>query len=162
MLDSLRRMGRDVGRGLNRAVESLAEGWRELWTRSGSALTRFRREKDEPAAPAAGFPVWGLLGAEALENDREIVVRLEVPGLDPKGCDIVVEGGTLYVRGEKRHEREVNDARYYLTECAYGYFERALPLPDNVDAEGAKANYRNGVLTVRLPKVRPARRITVH
>jgi HSP20 family protein len=160
MLDSLRRIGRDVGRGLNRAVESLAEGWRELLTRSGSTLTRFRRDRDEVAS--AGFPVWSLLGAEAFESDREIVVRLEVPGLEPKDCDIAVEGNTLYVRGEKRHEREVNDARYYLAECAYGYFERALPLPDNVDADRARASYRNGVLTVRLPKIRPARRIPVH
>lgn len=162
MLDSLKRMSQDVGRGINRAVENLAEGWRELWTRSSSALTRFRRDRDEPAAPAAGFPVWGLLGAEAFENDREIVVRVEVPGLEPRDCDIVVEGGTLYVRGEKRHEREMSDSRYYLAECACGYFERALPLPDNVDTARAKASYRNGVLTVRLPKTRPARRITVH
>lgn len=162
MLESLKRMGQDVGRGINRAVESLAEGWRELWSRSGGALTRFRRRDDEPAVPVGGFPSWGLLGADAFETDREIVVRLEVPGLERDDFEIAVQGGTLYIRGEKRHEREVNESRYYLAECAYGYFERALPLPDNVDADRARASYRNGVLTVRLPKTRPAQRITVH
>ncbi len=165
MLDSLKKVGHDVGRGVTRAWSSLAEGWRELWSRSGGALTRFRGDREEDDFPAWDvIPRWGMLAGDVYENDREIVVRLEAPGLDKDNFELAVEGMTLRISGEKAHEREENAAHYYLRERAYGRFERTLPLPEEVDVNRARANYKNGVLTVRLPKVRAAnvRRITVH
>lgn len=164
MLESLKRVGHDLSSGVQRALVRLAEGWRELRRRSGRALTPFfgkREEGDEPLS-ADTFPRWGLLAGEIYDNDREVVVRLEVPGLDGRDIEVTAEHGLLTIRGEKRREREEHGGRYYLAECAYGWFERTLPLPDNVDASGARARYRHGVLTVRLPKIVPARRITVH
>jgi HSP20 family protein len=60
----------------------------------------------------------------------------------------------LIVRGEKRMQREREDGNYHIVECAYGSFERAIPLPAEVDANKAKADYKRGVLKVELPKLK--------
>lgn len=163
MLESLKRVGQGLGAGVQRALSNLAEGWRELRSRSGRALTPFHVRQEEADLVAVDrFPRWGLLSSEIYENAHEVVVRVEVPGLDGKDIEVTAEDGMLYIRGEKHRSREEDTGRYYLAECAYGWFERALPLPYDVDTSRATARYRNGVLTVRLPKTNPARRITVH
>ncbi len=141
--------------GLRQAFESIAEGWRHLRERAARALTRFtHRPTDEEADQErmARSPRWGLLPAEVKEEKDRIVVRLEVPGMEPDRFDIQVLGDTLIVRGEKVAERERIGGRYYLLERAYGAFERVVPLPVRVEASGAEATYRRGVLTVTLPK----------
>ncbi|OGS95139.1 MAG: heat-shock protein [Gallionellales bacterium RIFCSPLOWO2_02_FULL_57_47] len=156
MLDSLKQTGKNIGRELSRTWESLSEGWRELLSRSGNALTHFSRNKDEtqPEKGAlATSPRWSLLAGEVEETDREIVVRVEVPGMDKKDCRITIEGNMLYLSGEKHFERETSDSTYHVMERAYGAFQRTIPLPRNVDTDKAEANYKNGVLSIRLPKV---------
>lgn len=163
---SLGRMGRNMERGLARAWSTVADGWRELWQRSSGALTRFVRKDNgniDGDLPAY-FPRWGLMAGEVLAADREIIVRLEAPGLEPKDYEVVVENGRLILRGEKRLAREAGNEMYYVMECAYGQFERVVPLPAEVDAARAQAVYRHGVITVRLPRrhTDQARRIAVH
>ena len=156
MLGSLKQTGKNIGRELSRTWESLSEGWRELLSRSSNALTHFSRNKDEtqPEKGAlATFPRWSLLAGEVEETDREIVVRVEVPGMDKKDCRITIEGNMLYLSGEKHFERETSDSTYHVMERAYGAFQRTIPLPRNVDTNNAEANYKNGVLSIRLPKV---------
>lgn len=155
MLDSLKEAGMNIGRELNRAWESLSEGWRELLSRSSNALTHFSRGKEEVAisgSDLARFPRWGLLAGEVEETAKDILVRVELPGLEKEDCSITIEGNMLYMSGEKRIERETGDSTYHVMERAYGSFQRAIPLPRNVDADKAEASYRNGVLTVRVPK----------
>ena len=169
MLQTLKRVGKDVGRELGRAWENLSDGWREMLSRSGEALTHFSRDKDVEAAEMGGlslarFPNWGMLAGEVVETDKEIVVCVEVPGMEKDDCEITVEGNTLILKGEKHFERETGEGTFHLMERAYGNFERAIPLPQNVDGNAAEASYKNGVLSVRLPKVEGglAKRITVH
>lgn len=155
MLDSLKQAGMNIGREINRAWESLSEGWRELLSRSSNALTHFSRGKEEVAisgSDLARFPRWGLLAGEVEETAKDILVRVELPGLEKEDCSIIIEGNMLYMSGEKRIERETGDSTYHVMERAYGSFQRAIPLPRNVDADKAEASYRNGVLTVRVPK----------
>ena len=153
MLDSLKQAGRTIGRELNRAWESLAEGWRELLSRSGDALTHFARDKDADQQTAlATFPHWSLLAGEVEETSNDVVVRVEVPGMKKEDCSISIEGNTLKLSGEKHIERETHDSTYHVMERAYGAFQRSIPLPRNVDIDRAEASYSNGVLTVRLPK----------
>ncbi len=159
MLDSLKQAGKNIGRDLSRTWENISEGWRELLNHSSEALTQFTRHKDEEhgehgassALPA--FPRWSLLAGEMEETDKEIVVRLELPGMEKEDCHITIDGGMLYLRGEKRFERTTQDSTYHVMERAYGAFQRAIPLPRNVDTDNAQASYKNGVLTVRLPKL---------
>lgn len=155
MLDSLKRVGKEIGRELNRTWENLSEGWRELLSRSSNALTHFTKKQEdslESETSLAKFPSWSLLAGEVVETDQSIIVRLEVPGMEKEDCNITIEGNTLYLSGEKRFSRETEDGQYHIMERAYGSFQRAIPLAHNVDSEKAEASYKNGVLTVRLPK----------
>lgn len=157
MLDSLKQAGINIGRELGRTWENLSDGWRELLSRSGEALTHFSRNKDEAHRGGGGalatFPRWGLLAGEVEETDKDIVVRVEVPGMEKEDCRITIEDNLLCLSGEKRYARETSDSTYYVMERAYGAFQRTIPLPRNVDAEKAEASYKNGVLSIRLPKV---------
>lgn len=156
MLDSLKEAGKNIGRELSRTWENLSEGWRELLSRSSNALTHFSHGKEE-ARPESGalatFPRWSLLAGEVEETDKEILVRVEVPGMEKEDCRITIEGNTLCLSGEKRVERETRDSTYHVMERAYGAFQRTIPLPRNVDVDKAEASYKNGVLSIRLPKV---------
>ncbi|HCN88641.1 MAG TPA: heat-shock protein [Oxalobacteraceae bacterium] len=155
MLNSLKQTGRNIGHEIGRTWENLSEGWRELLSRSSDALTHFARNKDEKQGEKgalATFPQWSLLAGEVEETGKEIVVRVELPGMEKDDCSITIEGNILYLSGEKRFERDTDDSTYHVMERAYGAFQRTIPLPRNVDMEKAKASFKNGVLTVRLPK----------
>ena len=157
MLDSLKQAGKNIGRDIGRAWGNLSEGWRELLSRSSDALTHFSRnnkhEVQQESGSLATFPRWSLLAGEVEETDKEIVVRVEVPGMEKEDCRITIEDNLLYLSGEKRFERETNNSTYHVMERAYGSFQRTIPLPRNVDTDKAEANYKNGVLSIRLPKV---------
>jgi HSP20 family protein len=167
MLETLQQFGRGIGRDLARGWESLTEGWRELLARSANALTRFTR-RDEPKGARgevipADAPRWSLLAGDVVDAGADIIVRLELPGVEKADCEAVVEGNVLYVRGEKRVDSTAVSGSYFIRQCAYGSFERAIPLPCAVHADRAEAQFRNGVLTVRLPKAEEpsARRIRI-
>ena len=159
MLNTLKQTGRTISREINRAWDNLSEGWRELLTRSSHALTPFSRGKDlaDPQARVVdivppGFPRWSLLAAELEETPRDVLVRIELPGLDRDDCHVTIEGNVLRISGEKRFERDTEESTYHVMERAYGAFVRTMPLPRNVNADKAEASFRHGVLTVRLPK----------
>jgi HSP20 family protein len=87
------------------------------------------------------------------ENDNEIRLELELPGLKPEDVEIMAENGVLTVRGEKRSERKENeDNRYQVVERTYGTFLRTFQLPLGVDEEQIKADFESGVLTLHIPK----------
>jgi HSP20 family protein len=122
-------------------------------TRRG-ALGSFEREMQDLLSRIAPWR-WseGATLAPATDIYREdgtLVVRTELPGVDPEAIDVEVVGTTLRIRGEKRHEREVADADRYVYECRYGKFERDVPLPEGVDASAVVARFDHGVLTVRI------------
>lgn len=156
-----------IREGLTQAWETLAEGWHDLREKASHALTRFQPKTSalEPTDQTfiRNAARWGLLAAEVSEDDHQVIVKLEVPGMDPENFDLQVVENYLVVRGEKRLEREERKGRYYMMERAYGSFERAIPLPGEVDESAAKARYRHGVLRIELPKSRTsqARRIEV-
>ena len=86
------------------------------------------------------------------ETENDVVVRAEIPGIDAKEVDVSVVGDVLYLRGEKREEKEEDDRGWHRVERRYGSFSRAIPLPCHVDPEKAKATADKGVLTVHLGK----------
>lgn len=150
--------------GLHHFRDGLSEGWQQLRERASQAMTRFKpiaahdgveTAEEQLIARAAR---WGLLAAEVEERDRDIVVRLEVPGMEAGDFVLSVQENYLLVRGEKHARREQQDGRYHILECAYGHFERAIPLPSGVDEDAARASYKKGVLTVSLPKLASSQR----
>jgi HSP20 family protein len=98
-----------------------------------------------------------MIGGDVFDDDRRIVVRLEVPGMSKQDFDIEVLDEVLLVRGEKRFERESSEGRWRVLQCAYGSFSRRVPLPVKVLPDKASASYRDGVLRIELPKAEPGR-----
>jgi len=86
------------------------------------------------------------------ESDGEMTVKMEVPGVEKDQIQLTVADDHLVVRGEARKEKEEKKRNYYRQEIRYGAFQRAVPLPVEVDAARAKAELKNGMLTVTLPK----------
>jgi HSP20 family protein len=86
------------------------------------------------------------------EDENEIGVRCDLPGVDKKDIDISFSGNSLIIKGEKKGGEEKKDSRYYRKESWSGSFQRNITLPDGVDADKARAELKNGVLSVRLPK----------
>ena len=86
------------------------------------------------------------------ETDHELVVKADIPDMEMKDIDVQMENGTLTLRGERKFETNKNEGGWLRVERSYGSFERAFTLPDTVNPEGVKADYKNGVLTVTLPK----------
>lgn len=120
-----------------------------------------QEERDYWPAPLA----WsGLPAVDFKETDDAFHVTAEVPGLSEKDINIELTGKRLILRGEKKDTREEKRGAYCYTECSYGSFQRAIPLPCEIDADNIQATCRHGVLRLRLPKAESdrARRIQVH
>jgi len=86
------------------------------------------------------------------ETEHELVVKADVPDVDPKDLDIRVENNILTIRGERKFEKKVDENNYLRVERAYGSFARSFTLANTVNAEAIKADYQNGVLTLSIPK----------
>jgi HSP20 family protein len=99
-----------------------------------------------------------LPSLDVAETKNEIVVKAEVPGLDPKDIDISLSDGLLTIKGEKKQEREEKEENYHLVERSYGAFTRSIQLPKEVQSDKISASYKNGVLKVTLPKSEEAKK----
>ena len=100
---------------------------------------------------------------DVLDQDDALVVRTEVPGVDPESIDVTVESGTLTIKGSRSFENEENTENYHRKEIFEGSFERTILLPEGADAEAVTAASKDGILEISIPK-RPEvlpRRITV-
>jgi HSP20 family protein len=86
------------------------------------------------------------------ETEHELVVKADLPEVDPKDLDIRVENNILTIRGERKFEKNVNEENYLRVERAYGSFARSFTLANTVNSEAIKADYQNGVLTLSIPK----------
>jgi HSP20 family protein len=84
-------------------------------------------------------------------GDHEVVIKAELPDLTREDIDITMDKGTLTIKGEKKFSNEVKEEQYHRIERNYGSFSRSFTLPQTVDAGKVAAEYKNGVLTVRLP-----------
>ena len=140
---SLVRRGRPVG--LDRA---------RIWPFEGLFGDLF--ENLESELPFR-WPVWESCefspAVEVRESGKEVTVTAEVPGIEKDELDISVQDGTLTLKGEKKREEEHNEGDSHRVERLYGRFERRIALSEHVDREHVEATYKNGVLTIRLPKL---------
>jgi HSP20 family protein len=150
----------DIRQGLSSFLDSVADGWQHLRQSASSALTGFspgeqtnlpqRSDVDDGFyLPSIG---WSMLGGDLFEDDKRVVVRVEVPGMEKDELNVEVQDDRVLIHGEKRFEREDTEGRYRLLQCAYGNFRRVVVLPAAVLPDQAKATYKNGVLRLELPK----------
>lgn len=86
------------------------------------------------------------------EESKHYTINVEVPGVEEKDIDVTVADGTLTIRGEKRHEQEDRDKQYHRVERGYGAFQRMISLPHDANEEAVEARFKNGILTLTVPK----------
>lgn len=91
---------------------------------------------------------------EIVEQDEKVIVRAEVPGVDKNDLEILVTDATVTLKGKSADELKENKANYYCSEILHGTFCRKLALPHEVDADKAKASFKNGLLVLTLPKLK--------
>ena len=95
---------------------------------------------------------------DVAETKNEIVVKAEVPGMDPKDIDVSLSDGILTIKGEKKQEKEKKEEDYHLVERSYGSFTRSVQLPAQVRSDKIQASHKNGVLRIVLPKSEEAKK----
>lgn len=116
---------------------------------------------EEVATTAPIMPTW-----DVITRGEDLVVRAELPGVDPGAIDISVTGDLLRISGERRARTETSERDYLVRETSYGRFERSMRLPEGAVVDSITADYRDGVLEIVVPKAAPAEasthRIEVH
>jgi len=104
-------------------------------------------KNDEPSATTSWSPA-----VDIYETDNEIMVQAELPGVDRKDIALQLENNVLTLKGDRRFEKETNQENYHRIERSYGGFSRAFTIPTIVDEERIRADYRDGILKIALPK----------
>ena len=134
------------------------------WT----GMTTFKKEMDrlfdrfvEPVWPEA--PTLGAWEPkiDLTETKDALTVKAELAGVDQKDISVSLQDGVLTIKGEKDEEKEEKDKQYHRVERSYGAFARAIRLPAAVDAGGVTATFKDGVVTITLPKAPEAKGTTV-
>jgi len=135
-------------REIDRLFDDFGGGfWRSPFRRSVFDLEPFwRRELSWETAPAM----------DIAETEKAYEITAELPGMSESDVEVVASNGGLTIKGEKREEKEEKKKDYYLSERRYGSFERRMQIPEGVDVDKIEASFKNGVLTVTLPKTAQA------
>lgn len=95
---------------------------------------------------------FNMPAVDVTEDDKAYKIAAELPGLEEKDIEVSVTGDVLTLKGEKRQEKEEKNKNWYVSERAYGAFQRAFELPQGIDRDKIAADFAKGVLTVTLPK----------
>jgi HSP20 family protein len=144
-------------REIDRLFDDFGGGfWRSPFRRSVFDLEPFwRRELSWETAPAM----------DIAETEKAYEITAELPGMRESDVEVVASDGGLTIKGEKKEEKEEKKKDYYLSERRYGSFERRMQIPEGVDADKIEASFKNGVLTVTLPKTvqaqKPEKKISI-
>jgi HSP20 family protein len=155
------------------------------WAKDRSELMRrdmeqyfnnMQREMDRLFSPLMGRMQSGIGEAETFmrkfmpavnvsEDEKQIIVKAELPGLEAKDVEVSVADDRLTIEGEKKFEKKSDKEDVHLMESAYGAFKRVIALPDSVDFSKVEATFKNGILTVQLPKkadaTKPSKKVDV-
>jgi HSP20 family protein len=108
--------------------------------------------KAEHSVTAAWVP-----RVDIAETDNEVVVTTELPGVERKDAKLSVEDNVLTIGGEKKQEKEIKEKNYHCVERRYGTFSRSFALPTRIQADKVKATFKDGILTIKLPKIEEAK-----
>ena len=116
-------------------------------------LNRFVRQSYSPEGPDEALTTTSFAPpVDIYEDEHNITLKMEVPGIDEKDIDVRIESNTLTVRGERKFEKEEKEENFRRVERQYGSFTRSFTLPSSVETENIQANYDKGVLEIRLAK----------
>jgi len=125
------------------------EPFRDLLTAQKDLLTQHLPailSEQEPTTRIWAPPV------DIYETDNSLVLKADLPGVDPKDVEIRIENGVLYLKGERKFEKEEKKENYHRIERSYGAFTRSFALPNSIDADHVTAEYKGGQLILTMPK----------
>ena len=114
-------------------------------------INRLFSETFDRSSEEANLTPWAP-AVDIFETEHELVVKADLPDIKPEELDIRVENNVLTIRGERQFEKQVNENNYLRVERSYGAFSRSFSLASTVNAEAIQADYKNGVLTLSIPK----------
>ena len=114
-------------------------------------INRLINEAFDRTSDEANLTTWAP-AVDIYETEHELVVKSDIPEIKPEELDIRVENNILTIRGERKFEKKVNEDNYLRVERSYGSFSRSFSLANTVNADAIKADYKNGVLTLSIPK----------
>ena len=114
-------------------------------------INRLFHEAFDRSSEEASITTWAP-AVDIFETQQELVVKADLPDIKPEELDIRVENNILSIRGERKFEKKVSEDKYLRVERSYGSFSRSFSLANTVNAEAIKAEYKNGVLTLTVPK----------
>jgi HSP20 family protein len=114
-------------------------------------LTRFFSEAFDRASDEGNLTTWAP-AVDIYETEQELIVKADLPDIKPEELDIRVENNILTIRGERKFEKKVSEGNYLRVERSYGAFSRSFSLANTVNTEAIKADYKNGVLSLSIPK----------
>lgn len=139
--------------------------WREMDTFSD----RFNRFFDGTFLPAHWLKEESRLNdwapsVDVYDDDKKIVIKAEIPGVDKKDIHVDVKDGVLTLSGERTHENEVKEENFHRKERVFGKFQRSFTLPEGLDPDSIAADYKDGVLKIEIPKPeeKKSKKISVH
>jgi HSP20 family protein len=114
-------------------------------------FSRFFGEEEQTGTQWAPLSMGYSPQIESRVEDEKLYVRADLPGIDPKDVEVMVEGNQLTLRGERKAAHEGKEGNYFHREVRYGSFARSFTIPEGVNAEEVQATYRNGVLELCVP-----------
>lgn len=120
----------------------------ELQNRLSTIVSRAPRQNGREDMTIADW----VPTADITEDEKEYLIKAELPDLRKEDVKVTVENGVLTISGERKFEKEEKKKKYHRVERAYGRFVRSFTLPDDADANGVKADFKDGMLFVHLPK----------
>ena len=138
-----------------RPFENLRREMDRLFDDFGAGMWRapFPRSFFDVAPLGRSEPTWAAVPAvDVTETEKSYEIKAELPGMEEKNIEVKLADGILTIKGEKQEEKEEKQKDYYLRERSFGSFQRSFQVPDGVDTNKIEANFKNGLLTLSLPK----------
>ena len=144
--------------------------WKEGQSGPDNTLTEFKKKGNDLFNRAFGSSRWlpvfhftrGFTPSfDVSETDEDIIVKAELPGVDPKEVEVNLTGSTLTVKGEKKEEREEKTENMHRIERSFGSFSRSVTLPCEVKEDKIEATFKDGVLNLKLPKAESSKKRSI-
>lgn len=107
--------------------------------------------------PSKLFAGWSSPRVDVYQTENDVVVKAEIPGVSKEDLNLYIDDNSVRLSGQSKRENEFKDENAYRAERYYGSFSRTIPLPVEVKSEQAKAEYKDGILSITVPKVEPSK-----
>ncbi len=120
-------------------------------------IDRFFDDWDNDRSLFSELPEMRVPRTDIYETEKDVVAKVELPGLNPEDIDVEVKDNVLIIQGKMEEKKEEKKKGYFRKEISRGFYKRSLPLPVEVEDKKAKADYRGGLLSVVIPKAKPVK-----